>query len=223
MGYTRCWITTGNFYDAQTVKVIKKIIEIAKTDYNIKIKGYNGTGKPTVNTKQISLNGDKNNNLENETFFVENGVKTNFDFCKTARKPYDIVVNAIIQLLEEEDIIQNPRCGEGNNEKEAKELLQKAKKLTQNKLVLEAYDKDNDIYEALIEDYDIDYLKNIINIITNGKEPKMSQGEPVDWFLITNTHTGTPIEYFDMYEKTWKKYTTPKQSKPDLNMGKENL
>ena len=74
-----------------------------------------------------------------------------------------------------------------------------------NKFALEIYDKDNDVYETIAENDDINILREKAIAIAD-KNPTMNSGEPVDWFLITDCVAETPIEYFDMYEKAWKKY-----------------
>lgn len=78
-----------------------------------------------------------------------------------------------------------------------------------SKFALEVYDKDNDVYETIAENDDIETLRQKAIAIAD-KNPTMNSGEPVDWFLITDCIIETPIEYLDMYEKTWKKYITPK-------------
>lgn len=69
--------------------------------------GRDGT-QPLVNDQLVSLNGDPNH----ETFYLERCMevaawmkdrppeKQRFSFCKTARKPYDVVVTAILCLAE---------------------------------------------------------------------------------------------------------------------------
>lgn len=219
MGYTRYWEGTSTKYDDATMDIIKEIVNIAKSDYGIIIRGPDGTGDPVISKEYIGLNGDLSNNLEYESFVVPNGTDFGFNFCKTARQPYDIVVNAIMQLLKKKKVIIKCSSDGENEEKQAKALLKKAIKKATKSYILEAYDKDHDVYETLAEHKEVDTLKNIINIITQGKEPCMKNGEPVDWFLISDNNTGNPLWYFDMYESTWKKYKKPPN--PDRNAGKE--
>ena len=219
MGYTRYWETTGNKYDQRTIEIIKKIIEIAEKEYDIVLRSHDGTGEPIVNEEYIGINGDAYNELSYESFVIINGEDTGFNFCKTARQPYDIAINAILQLMKQQKIISKYRSDGNNKEKLAKELLKKAIKEANKKYILEAYDKDHDIYETLAEHKEIDTLKNIVNIIMDGVEPRMENGEPVDWFLITDNDTGTPIWYFDMYETKWKEYQSPPT--PNKNTKKE--
>jgi len=61
-------------------------------DDNLEIAGSDGTGKPTFNNDIVSFNGKEE--LSHETFIVEN--VDNDEFCKTARKPYDLLVVACL-------------------------------------------------------------------------------------------------------------------------------
>lgn len=219
MGYTRYWENTDTKYDDTTIDVVKAIITIAEKDYNIIIKGPDGTGDPVINHKSIGLNGDRSHNLDCESFIIPNGTDFGFDFCKTARQPYDIVVNAVIQLMKKKNVITKCSSDGDNQEKEATNLLSKAIKEATTMYVLEAYDKDNDVYKTLAENKQIQPLKTVVNILISGTEPRMENGEPVDWFLITNKRTETPLWYFDMYEKEWKKYKKP--PKPAISNEKE--
>ena len=55
----------------------------------------NGFGKdsPKIDDRCIAFNGDASKELDHETFSIDNENCT-WDFCKTARKPYDEVVVA---------------------------------------------------------------------------------------------------------------------------------
>lgn len=83
------------------------------SEENIVIKGGLGKGKPIVNKNKIWLNGDGEKDLDHETFAIdlfetlpfyyedyeiEKGVS---GFCKTARKPYDLVVCVSLLILKE--------------------------------------------------------------------------------------------------------------------------
>lgn len=65
----------------------------------VKIAGPNGDKEPLFTGTEIALNGEGENaheslNIRN----IEDGLGT-FNFCKTARKPYDIVVTGILIAL----------------------------------------------------------------------------------------------------------------------------
>jgi hypothetical protein len=95
MGYTHYWrinepIPAVVFKDAQ--KIIAKATELG-----IVVCGADGTGLPTIDESGLKLNGDRSQGLSHETF--ELSEPTSFDFCKTAEKPYDTVVGAILISL----------------------------------------------------------------------------------------------------------------------------
>lgn len=59
------------------------------------IKGGDGTGRPIISNSEIRFNGDASKGEDHETFVLEkNG--SGFQFCKTARKPYDRYVKAVL-------------------------------------------------------------------------------------------------------------------------------
>lgn len=107
MGYTHYWtfdpnkVTNTNdlrkrFKRAsQYVKGFVKFINADKSEV-YRICGGLGTGKPIINDTELWFNGDASQKLDHETFSIHwsrpnlhGGYK---DFCKTARKPYDLVV-----------------------------------------------------------------------------------------------------------------------------------
>jgi hypothetical protein len=107
LGYTHYYYRPLNL-DRNTFQQfandVKQIVKLAR-EHGIKIVDWHGTPgtRPTINRNQISLNGLGVN--AHESFVINrkhqpeswdkpkaNGLY--FDFCKTARKPYDIVVAA---------------------------------------------------------------------------------------------------------------------------------
>jgi len=112
MGYTH-YFYPKTVSDAQwaefketTKKLHKSLPEYCKLKgvKQIKIRGFNGTGKPNFNNKFISFNGF--GELSHETFFIpkkpddywnkNRPVNEIMYFCKTARKPYDLLVVACL-------------------------------------------------------------------------------------------------------------------------------
>jgi hypothetical protein len=89
----------------------KKIIEQAKSE-GIEICGPMGTGEPEFTEAHFAFNGTQVNGFDHETFwwealpeqpewqtkhFAKSDEKNDiFDFCKTAYKPYDAVVTAVL-------------------------------------------------------------------------------------------------------------------------------
>ena len=60
----------------------------------LKLCGGNGEGEPVFDPNGIIFNGDDSIDLAHETFAVY--PKPFNDFCKTARKPYDLMVCAVL-------------------------------------------------------------------------------------------------------------------------------
>jgi len=56
------------------------------------IRGGLGEGAPNINESEVWFNGDAKTNLDHETFQIKWKGEDARDFCKTARKPYDILV-----------------------------------------------------------------------------------------------------------------------------------
>lgn len=73
------------------VDVCKKLHKALPSD--IKICSGNGSGKPEFAKKQVCFNGDGDQDLDHEALLIlkEDG---DWDFCKTTRKPYDLLVCA---------------------------------------------------------------------------------------------------------------------------------
>ena len=63
----------------------------------VELAGYGGTGDPVLSTTEIGFNG-KGEDDSHETFLIKRG-QDGFQFCKTAQKPYDIVVCAALIIL----------------------------------------------------------------------------------------------------------------------------
>ena len=121
MGYTHYWRRPKNnagsaYMFGQLALDAKKIIEHAEQD-GIRIRNGHGEGEPDFNEAFFSINGDAMGtrteangalvpaDLAHESFIWE-GIPTiqewrkdepmTSDFCKTAYKPYDVVVTAIL-------------------------------------------------------------------------------------------------------------------------------
>ena len=114
MGYTHYWKrprkNAGSAYMFGLLALdAKKIIAQAEQD-GIRIRNGHGEGEPEFNEAYFSINGDASHYVErrdlaHETFCWE-GIPSisehrkdepeTFDFCKTAYKPYDVVVTAIL-------------------------------------------------------------------------------------------------------------------------------
>lgn len=107
MGYTHYW-TFNRDKSKDSSKFAKAVEEIKaihaklpeRTDsaggsyleYDLKIMGGMGTGEPEFTPTSVCFNGDEENGLDHETFSLDYNVDTGWNFCKTARKPYDLLV-----------------------------------------------------------------------------------------------------------------------------------
>ncbi len=105
MGYTHYWTPKSNIAATNWKKyctAARKII----AGFDGKICGGDGAGKPEINADHIWLNGCAEDEHDHETFIVvrEGG---EWDFCKTARKPYDAVVVALLMVGKRMGIIES--------------------------------------------------------------------------------------------------------------------
>ncbi len=126
MGYTHYWTyQPNNIMDTEDVrKRFRKAVEIVKKANNLikknpythkgqaggyyddvpcKIKGGLGEGTPIINESQIWFNGDDKTGMGHETFGIQwfpSGGK-DFGFCKTNRKPYDVLVCVSLLAMQE--------------------------------------------------------------------------------------------------------------------------
>ena len=119
MGYTRYWERTDKTYDENFVEQINTIINKCNS-LGITLANGFGEGSPEVNLDKIWINGPEENNLGHETFAIINTTNEHFlkgfDFCKTARKPYDYAVREILKIAEEEGIVTDVHSDGDNTE-----------------------------------------------------------------------------------------------------------
>lgn len=123
MGYTHYWTQTRDFTADEMTDIVAAVRKIIKTasgrkvdnryddsgEVTLKICGYDGKGAPELNTDHISFNGE-GPHLDHETFYFKARRELPYDsarddligwrFCKTARKPYDVVVTACLTFLQ---------------------------------------------------------------------------------------------------------------------------
>lgn len=98
MGYTHYWnfknkvapaeIENGRLKWELAVNKVKEALAYVQSK-GIEIAGWDGTGKPIVNTKEISFNGAGQGRCETMYISYKDG---SWSFCKTERKPYDLLV-----------------------------------------------------------------------------------------------------------------------------------
>jgi hypothetical protein len=90
-------LTSTSF--ARIKAAAEEIVAIAKSDLEIDLgdgRGDSGT-EPDFGEAHFAFNGREDDG--HETFYIAGDVR-GFTFCKTARKPYDVVVTAILCLCE---------------------------------------------------------------------------------------------------------------------------
>ena len=114
MGYTRYWERTDKKIDADFVVAVCEIIADCD-EKGIKIRNWKGEGNPVVTLDKIEINGDGQYELDHETCYFDNE-KTGFEFCKTARKPYDYAVRKILKYAEENGFVTDVSSDEENEE-----------------------------------------------------------------------------------------------------------
>lgn len=112
MGYTRYWNRTEKPIDADLICYVCEVIEDCNNK-GIAIRNWEGTGNPTVTFERISFNGDRSLGHDHETFAIDEA--TGFQFCKTARKPYDYAVRKILKYAEEHGFVTDV-SDDGENE-----------------------------------------------------------------------------------------------------------
>ena len=111
MGYTHYWNlkNTTDKFEKQFAIVISEITVLKERlpehslsaggyykEEPLKLFGGDGKGKPTINKDYISFNGSQKNDMWHEGFYLGTGSEKDFNFCKTARKPYDFMVCLVL-------------------------------------------------------------------------------------------------------------------------------
>lgn len=105
MGYTHYWkinaakITTSKTNTLKYAKALQDIAKIVETKKSILANGVSDKGSKPETANGISLNGRGDDG--HETFALGQSPVDGFDFCKTAQKPYDVVVVACLARLAE--------------------------------------------------------------------------------------------------------------------------
>lgn len=106
MGYTHYWSQTKNLSPAamnQIGNALRKINDATE----VLIGGWDGTGEPDLTLETVGFNGVGNDG--HETFRINavrelpyegaDPARLGWAFCKTASKPYDVVVTAMLTIL----------------------------------------------------------------------------------------------------------------------------
>ena len=97
MGYTHNW-TPKNVSNSKFGEFAEKCETLKdKLPDDIKIRCGMGEREPVFNSNEVWFNGDGENDLAHETLLLE-PQSTKWSFCKTARKPYDLLVCGCLLL-----------------------------------------------------------------------------------------------------------------------------
>jgi len=99
MGYTHYWTKERDITDPeweQITEIARKVIKTARSKYLISVAWESDEiGRPPqIDSEVIRFNGIDEDG--HETFYLSRKA-SEFDFCKTARKDYDMIVVAILQ------------------------------------------------------------------------------------------------------------------------------
>jgi hypothetical protein len=128
MGYTHFWYRTKEIPKESMARIVadfRKLLPVLSA--RAKIAGWNGEGQPTISEVEVVFNGVKANDNSHETFSFPQVLEPQdyqkpvggvayidaagkkvcnpkatigkwFEFCKTARRPYDIYVVAFLVI-----------------------------------------------------------------------------------------------------------------------------
>lgn len=122
MGYTHYWRASKADKYLKAYAIAKKIAQRGVEDGVL--AGWDGTGEAVITDEEIRFNGRGEDG--HETFVLPGRLEgvPDFSFCKTARKPYDKYVTAILAAME--DVIVVSSDGEMNGEEwqEGRDLLE---------------------------------------------------------------------------------------------------
>lgn len=97
MGYTHYYTKKREHTNEEWDKFIGECKQLHKSlPDDVLIAGWNGFGKPIFNDEEVSFNGS-GDELSHETCLIEKESPIDeFNFCKTNRKPYDLMVVAVL-------------------------------------------------------------------------------------------------------------------------------
>lgn len=95
MGYTVSWTFNRSFTNLEW----QQITDATRSMFNRlkQVKGCHGQGRPLIDKTEIIFNGDILKGEAHETFMLSR-YDSGHQFCKTARKPYDRYVKAVLVL-----------------------------------------------------------------------------------------------------------------------------
>ena len=118
MGYTRYFTSNKTLTElpAPFVDDVNAIIAAAE-ERGIEVCGWDGTGKPEITSECINFNGSGDLSHENMFLGLGKNAGYQFPFCKTARKPYDAVVAAVLRSAKFHNVVTE-YSSDGENEED---------------------------------------------------------------------------------------------------------
>ena len=102
MGYTHYFKQNKPVSDQQWTafgKDAKVVLEHIQNKLGIVLVS-NDSNVAIIDSERVNLNGDDTCDLDHETFYLAKDYRE-FNFCKTARKPYDLAVCSLLLLAHE--------------------------------------------------------------------------------------------------------------------------
>ena len=111
MGYTRYWKRTDKEITEDFIEEVRDILNDCARK-GIAIRNWDGDGQPEVSLNCIAFNGNRKENLDHESFVIDG--QTGFNFCKTARKPYDYAVRKVLKIAENHGLVYDVRSDGAN-------------------------------------------------------------------------------------------------------------
>lgn len=132
MGFTRYWASKNiETFPEKFLSEVTAVLEVALEE-GIELAGPFGEGTPVIESGYIGLNGPLSSStgedLSYESFVIDLSEGNSFNFCKTQCRPYDVVVNAVLEIAAAYDVVVNVSSDGDNEEDEARHLIEEARK-----------------------------------------------------------------------------------------------
>lgn len=110
MGYTHYWYRPKELNRHQFAHWAEDVTKILASSHGVQVRSGDGKGSPVASQEEVHLNGDGATGAAHESFFVPQSGQPEsyskpdsdglyFEFCKTAHKPYDVLVVACLIRL----------------------------------------------------------------------------------------------------------------------------
>lgn len=125
---------------AEFSKDIQKILDHT----SVNIKGPQGNGKPIIKEDVVAFNGAYDESYESFVITVDD---QHFGFCKTARKPYDVVVIASIIALKKAVGDKIEAGSDGNTRGSFEKGIELFKEAVGDESAIKAFEKDLGLLE----------------------------------------------------------------------------